>query len=76
MEKLSVEFPEIRIVGMFLVSYFGLVSDDKSNKGKRTFRNGKKTNNGHSIAVCSTHAIVNIANGHIEWVVLVVAGSD
>jgi hypothetical protein len=43
------------------------------NKGKRTFQDGKKTDKGHSIAVCSTHIVVNVANGHIEWVVLVLA---
>ena len=48
----------------------------KANEGKRTFRDGKKTDKGHSIAVRSTHAVVNIANGHIEWIVLILASSD
>ena len=48
----------------------------KVNKGKRTFWHGEKTDKGHSVAVRSTHTVVNIANGHIEWVVLVVASSN
>ena len=46
------------------------------NKGKWTFLDGEKTDKGHSIVVRSTHIVVNVANGHIEWVVLVLASSD